>query len=39
MIKYSDEFKIRAIQMLLNGNAVEHVTRMLNITSHSNLHD
>lgn len=25
--------------MLLNGNAVEHVTRMLNITSHSNLHD
>ncbi len=39
MTKYSDEFKIKAVQMVLNGNAAKHVTRMLNITLHSNLHD
>lgn len=29
MNKYSDEFKIKAVQMALNGNAVKYVCRML----------
>lgn len=37
MTKYSDEFKIEAVQMVLKGNTVESVTRMLNIPSHSTL--
>lgn len=37
MTKYSDEFKIKAVQMLLKDNTVESVTRMLNIPSHSTL--
>ena len=31
MTKYSDEFKIKAIQMVLNGNAVKYVCRILGI--------
>ena len=31
MTKYSDEFKIKAIQMVLNGNAVNYVCRILGI--------
>lgn len=38
MTKYSDEFKIEAVQMVLKGNTVESVTRMLNIPSHSTLY-
>lgn len=37
MTKYSDEFKIKAVQMVLKDNTVESVTRMLNILSHSTL--
>lgn len=37
MTKYSDEFKIKAVQMVLKDNTVESVTRMLNIPSHSTL--
>ena len=37
MSEYSDEFKIKAVQMVLKGNTVESVTRMLNIPSHSTL--
>lgn len=37
MTKYSDEFKIKAVQMVLEGNAVKYVIRMLNIPSHSTL--
>ena len=37
MNKYSDEFKIKAVQMVLKDNTVESVTRMLNIPSHSTL--
>lgn len=39
MTKYSDEFKIEAVQMVFKGNTVEFVTRMLNIPSHSTLCD
>lgn len=38
MTKYSDEFKIKAVQMVLKDHTVESVTRMLNIPSHSTLH-
>lgn len=31
MTKYSDEFKIKAVQMALNGNAVKYVCRILGI--------
>lgn len=31
MTKYSDEFKIKAVQMALNGNAVKYVCRILEI--------
>ncbi len=37
MTKYSGEFKIKAVQMVLKDNTVESVTRMLNIPSHSTL--
>ncbi len=37
MTKYSDEFKIKAVQMVLKDNTVESLTRMLNIPSHSTL--
>ena len=37
MTKYSDEFKIKAVQMVLKDNTVESVTRILNIPSHSTL--
>ncbi len=31
MTKYSDEFKIKVVQMALNGNAVKYVCRILGI--------
>ena len=31
MSKYSDEFKIKAVQMVLDANAVKYVCRMLAI--------
>lgn len=31
MSKYSDEFKIKAVQMVLDGNAVKYVYRILAI--------
>lgn len=31
MTKYSDEFKIKAVQMALKGNAVKYVCRILGI--------
>ena len=37
MTKYSDEFKIKAVQMVLNGIAVEYVCRISEITDSSSL--
>ena len=37
MNKYSDEFKIKAVQMVLNGNAVKYVCRMLGIPNSQSL--
>lgn len=31
MSKYSDEFKIKAVQMVLDGNAVKYVYKNCNI--------
>ena len=31
MTKYSDEFKIKAVQMVLDGNAIKYVCRILAI--------
>lgn len=31
MSKYSNEFKIKAVQMVLDGNAVKYVCRILGI--------
>ena len=37
MNKYSDEFKIKAVQMVLNGNAVKYVCRILGIPNSQSL--
>lgn len=39
MSKYSDEFKIKAVQMVLDGNAVKYVCRMLAIPDSRPLRD
>ena len=39
MNKYSDEFKIKAVQMVLNGNAVKYVCRILGIPDSRPLRD
>ena len=39
MSKYSDEFKIKAVQMLLDGNAIKYVCRILAIPDSSPLRD
>ena len=39
MSKYSDEFKIKAVQMVLNGNAVKYVCRILVIPDSPSLRD
>lgn len=39
MNKYSDEFKIKAVQMVVNGNAVKYVCRMLGIPDSRPLRD
>ena len=36
MSKYSDEFKIKAVQMVLDGNAVKYVYRILAIFNKNN---
>lgn len=37
MNKYSDEFKIKTVQMVLNGNAVKYVCRILGNTRQPSL--
>ena len=37
--KYSNEFKIKAVQMVLNGNAVKYVCRILAIPDSRHLRD
>ena len=39
MNKYSDEFKIKAVQMVLDGNTVKYVCRMLAIPDSRPLRD
>lgn len=39
MTKYSDEFKIKTVQMVLNGNAVKYVCRILGIPDSRTLRD
>ena len=39
MNKYSDEFKIKAVHMVVNGNAVKYVCRMLGIPDSRPLRD
>ena len=39
MSKYSDEFKIKAVQTVLDGNAVKYVCRMLAIPDSHPLRD
>ncbi len=39
MTKYSDEFKIKAVQMVLNGNGVKYVCRILGIPDSPSLRD
>ena len=39
MSKYSDEFKIKAVQMVLDGNAVKYVCRILAIPDSRPLRD
>lgn len=39
MTKYSDEFKIKAVQMVLDGNAVKYVCRILGIPDSRPLRD
>ena len=31
MTKYSNEFKVKAIKMVLKGNSISHVTKILNM--------
>lgn len=39
MTKYSDEFRIKAIQMVLEGNTVKYVCRILGIADRRSLRD
>ncbi len=39
MSKYSDEFKIKAIQMVLEGNSVKYVCRILGMPDSRPLRD
>lgn len=39
MVKYSDEFKIKAVKMVLEGNAVKYVCRILGIPASQPLRD
>ncbi len=32
MTKYSNEFKVKAIKMVLKGNSISHVAKIMNCT-------
>ena len=37
MTKYSNEFKVKANKMVLKGNSISHVAKILNTVSYTHL--